>query len=193
MFRNSFRLNLSTILAEFKTKDENNIVTFFEVLSALRTIINDNMVLLDKYSLPCYLREEGNVYFLVNNIAVGSDFFAEYYTNSPHIDASETFLQIMESLKESSLPKMIQNICDAEEKRFVETIDKLPDDIQEMFIEGSIMAKDRDVETDIRDRVLAHYEGFIKTDDRKEGLGPILPRRRHAAPAHRRQAGGCRR
>lgn len=158
LFRDNFKLEFSSIVEQFPDK------TKFEILLALRELINNSAVLTDKYGLPCYLREEKNVYFLVSNIGIKPDYFTEFYTKYPSISVPRTFEEIMSQLFSLSLPKIIKNLCRTDdEKTFTKLIKSLPTNIQEMFIEASIVAKDNEV----ANRVLNLYKTYIKKVGKK--------------------------
>jgi ribosomal protein S18 acetylase RimI-like enzyme len=159
MFRHSFQLSFDNIITNFK-----NYIPF-EILSGLQTIINDNMVLTNKYGLPCYLREEKNIYFLVNSLTVRPDFYTEYYTKYPHSTTSRSFTDIMNRIYSMSLPTIVNKICKTDNpKDFAKLMKTLPPVVQELFIEASLVAQDKDIEdsVDIRRKVLELFKSYIK-------------------------------
>lgn len=162
MFKSSFKINFNNIVEHFKE------YTTFEILSALQNIINDNLVLTDKYGLPCYLREEKNVYFLVNSISILPDFYTEYYTKYPHIKTGRSFTDIMNRIYSLSLPKLVEKICSTENsKDFAKLMKTLPLSIQELFIEASLIAQNKGIEDDngVRQRVLDFFKSYVKQID----------------------------
>jgi len=160
LFKIHFLLNFNTISEQVPN------YTPFEVITALQTIINESIVIKNKYGLPSYLREQKNSFFLVNNLSVESDFYAEYYTKFPHIITSRTYDNIINRIYSLSLPQLIKKICKTtNSKDFAKLIKALPINIQEMFIEASIVAKDKDIETNVRERVLELFKSYIKKVD----------------------------
>lgn len=162
MFRHTFQVSFNTIVENFKDN------TTFEILSALQTIINDNLIITNKYGLPCYLREEKNIYFLVNSLSIRPDFYTEYYTKYPHVTTSRNFSEIMNRIYSMSLPTIVKKICKANNPAdFSKLMKSLPLAIQELFIEASLVAKDKDIEesSDIRDKVLDFFKSYIKKVD----------------------------
>lgn len=159
MFRTAFQINFDTIVENFKKYTE------FEILSALQNIINDNLILSNKYGLPCYLREDMNVYFLVNSLSIHPDFFTEYYTRYPHINTWRSFTDILHRIYSLSIPSVINKICNA--KDFTKLIKILPISVQEFFIESSLIAQDMNVKVgvDIREKVLDFFKSYIKQVD----------------------------
>ena len=157
LFRTKFILNFEEISTHFSD------YTNFEVLTALQNIINDNIIITNKYGLIAYLREEKNNYFLVNSLSVESDFYAEYYNKFPYIKTTKTYKDVENDLYSTSLPKLINKICKTKnQKDFTNLIKSLPFKVQEIFIESTIICKDKGIKNDIIDNVLKIFEGYIK-------------------------------
>jgi len=115
--------------------------------------------------LPCYLREDKNFYFLVNNLSIRPDFFIEYYTKYPHVTTGRDFNDIMNMIYSMSLPKIVNKICNTKNpKEFAKLIKTLPPIFQEFFIEASLIAKDKDIKknTNIREKILEYFKSYIK-------------------------------
>lgn len=162
MFRHTFRLSFNNIVENFKD------YTTFNILSALQTIINDNLVITNKYGMPCYLREENDIYFLVNSLSIRPDFNTEYYTRYPHVTTGRNFGEIMNRIYSMSLPNIIGKICKTKNsKDFAKMMKTLPPSVQEMFIEASLVAKDKEIEenADVREKVLEFFKSYIKQID----------------------------
>jgi len=162
LFMENFRLDLDVILNTFSE------YTKFEVLSSLRSMINDNIVLYSRYGLPCYLREDRNIYFLVNNMSIQPDYYVDYYAKYPCVSISMPFDDIMKKIYSLSLPKIIMKICKSKNfTDFSKLIKTLPKNVQEFFIESSIVAKDRkdrDNEDgkELIDFILEYFKSYIK-------------------------------
>uniref|UniRef100_A0A6C0ELA5 N-acetyltransferase domain-containing protein n=1 Tax=viral metagenome TaxID=1070528 RepID=A0A6C0ELA5_9ZZZZ len=162
LFREHFRLNLNTILEQFPQ------YTQFEVLTALRTLINDSTVILNKYGISSYLREDNNVYFLVNSLTINATFYSEYYTRYPHVSTNQNFTDIMNSIYVSALPKLAGRICRTDnEKEFGKLMKSLPIEIQELFIEASLVARDKKIKKtrELRRRIIEFFKNYIKKID----------------------------
>ena len=157
LFRKNFRMDLNSITDNFP---EN---TKFEIVTALQTIINDNLVLTNKYGFPSYLREEKNTYFLVNSMSVESDFYTEYYNKFPNIQSDNTFETTTSKIYSTSLPKVISEICkNVESKDFAKLVKSLPIDIQELFIENSITAYNQGIDSAMRDKIMELFKSYIR-------------------------------
>lgn len=159
MFRTNFKLSYNDIAKEFKN-------TEFEIISALNLIIHENITILNCYGFKCFLREDRNYYFLVVNLHIKSDMFSDYYSKNVFIDNETKFSIILESLYNSSLPKMISYLCSLEESEFIEQLKTLPINIQQMFIENAIIAKKQKIENKNVDIILNFYKSYIKKVDK---------------------------
>jgi ribosomal protein S18 acetylase RimI-like enzyme len=162
LFSRHFRLDINSILEQFDKE------THFDVLTALRTIINESVVITNKYGLPCYIREENNVFFLVNNLTINPTFFSEYYSRLPHINTMLSFKDIMERINDITLPSLINKICNTQnDKDFTNLMKTLPKSIQEIFIEASLVADDMKLKhnKNLRKRVLEYFKSYIKKVD----------------------------
>jgi len=162
LFRQFFRLTLGTILEQFLE------YTNFEVITALQNIINESLVITDKYGLPSYLREENDVYFLVNSLSIQPDFFTEYYTSHPHVLTGRNFENIINRVYSMSLPRLVDQICKTKnELDFIKLIKSLPINVQEVFIEASLISQSKQLKynTNIREWVLKYFNNYIKNID----------------------------
>lgn len=67
-----------------------------------------------------------------------------------------------------SLPRLIEKICKTEnDKEFAKLMKTLPPTIQELFIEASLVARDKNIDHNIsvRERVLKFFQSYIKQID----------------------------
>jgi len=162
LFSYNFYMNITEIMGHFR------LYTEFEVLTALRTLINDNVIIFNKYGLPSYLREQYDVYFLVNNLSVTDNFFSGYYTQYPNIITNKNFDQITHELYTQSLPTIVRTICKTTApKNFANLVKSLPINIQEFFVESALIAKDKGItkNKNIQDLILNYFKNYIKNID----------------------------
>jgi superfamily II DNA or RNA helicase len=161
LFRNHFQLNLNNIvskLKEFRT---------FDILTALRTLINESIIINNKYGFPCYLREQNNIYFLADSLVV-KNLLSSYYTKYPSTVYNKTYTTIIQELFNKLLPNIIKNVCKLTNKTaIINFISTLEPKIQELFIEASVEALDKkiDFRVEFRDIVLKYFSNFIKKID----------------------------
>ena len=133
MFRNNFRLDLNTIIDNLPTFKE------FEIISALRVLINESKKITNKYGFPSYLKEENNIFFLVDSLSVIGASSSDYYTEYPHVKESISFDDVIEPIYINSLPEIVQLASKATSiKDIRKVMIRLPIEVREFFIEGSI-------------------------------------------------------
>lgn len=162
LFRDSFSLNLDIIVDNFSS------FTLFEIITALRNIINENLVVKNKYGFPSYLREDNNIYFLVDSLSVIGNSFSSYYTQKPNITNIDTFMDIFRLIQIKLLPNVIKAICKLDnEKDFFKLIKAIPEDVQEMFIESSILAHEKNIQIGVftRNLIMSYFETYIRKID----------------------------
>ena len=131
LFRNHFKFDLNTLINDY-FKD----LSKFEVVSALRVIINESRPIINKYGFTSYLKENNNFFFLSDSLSASS---TEYYTEYPHTKIQTSFEKVIQPLYIASLPNIIDLV---KEVKVLEDIRKimvrLPNKVQEQFIESSI-------------------------------------------------------
>jgi superfamily II DNA or RNA helicase len=156
-FNDTFSLDIETFFTEFTE------FTRFEIISALRTVVNENYPVTNKYGLRSYMREEDNVFFLVDSLSVISTFQSEYYTRNPTLKFGFTFNRLLTSIEKEYLPALMDKICKAELLiTLSESINKLPLELQEVVLEETINARVRGIKSSTRFQglVLEYYKDY---------------------------------
>lgn len=154
LFQYHFSLNYKEIRKNFKDYDD------FQILSALSEVINKSIVIRNKYGFPSYLREDRNIYYLVNNIDIQYDYMAEYYTKYPHIKQEIKIQDIFES----SIPEIINKLFNSEKQsKIIKILKIIPEDIQKILLESSITSNYMNIEKNkvIRNIILNFYKSYI--------------------------------
>ena len=131
LFSTHFKIDLDTLTKKY-LKD----FSTFEVLSALRVIINESIPIINKYGFASYLKENKNIFFLSDSLSTSS---TEYYTEYPHAKIETSFEKVIQPLYIESLPgiiKLIKKVKNLEDVRKI--MMRLPNKIQEEFIEASM-------------------------------------------------------
>lgn len=157
-FSNTFSASL-TVLSELALSTPP-----FVILSSLNQIVDRDMPLLDKYGFASYVREEGNMYFLVDSVAVVGGSASTYYASNPIIYSGKDFVTILNNLQESAVAR-VQKITDAKNPtEFATTVGKLSKSVQEEIIEGAVLANKLKSTTNIlvRNLALSHYRNYYK-------------------------------
>ena len=170
LFRENFRLDLDTIISNFKEYSD------FEIISALRILINESRQIINKYGFPSYVKEDMNIFFLVDSLSVIGSSMSDYYTEYPNIKKQISFDQIIEPIYINSLPEIINQSSRAEVLEDIRKVMvRLPIEVQEYFIEGSIQGnvlasktgKDNERLSKTRKLVLEYFKDkYDKFDDK---------------------------
>lgn len=133
LFCENFRLDLDTIISHFNEYSD------FDIISALRILINESRQIINKYGFPSYVKEDMNIFFLVDSLSVIGSSMSDYYTEYPNIKKQISFDQIIEPIYINSLPEIINQSSRAEVLEDIRKVMvRLPIEVQEYFIEGSI-------------------------------------------------------
>lgn len=160
LFQKNFSLKFSTII-EFLPK-----YTCFELLLALRTMINDSVLVINSYGFPSYLKEEANTFFLIDNLGYGSSYYMNYYTEHPCVVPKIDMQEIVENTYNDMLPTLIGNVCDETDyTTFTKIMKEIPKEIQEYFIEETLIAKENKKENTTGKFVMKYFKSYIKKID----------------------------
>ena len=162
MFRKRFRISFETILENFSDYTE------FEVVTALKNMIDQSIIIKNRYGFSSYLREDKNIYFLVNNLSISDDSFSSYYSRVPNVVNGKTFNEVFFDIQLELLPTFINSLCKVKKSsKFSKLIKSIPDEIQEMFVEAAIMAKYKGIDTNeiTRQLVLDYFTNYIHEFD----------------------------
>ena len=157
MFDDRFSLELHSIkeiLSEF---------TSFEILTALRELINKSHTIYNKYNLPSYIKESNNRFYLVDSLSVIGEISTDYYTEYPTIKKYSNYKDVMEPIYIESLPPIIMQLCNSRTMEEVrELLGRLPQEVHEFLIESSILAEklkiDKSIE--IRELLLEFFNSY---------------------------------
>ena len=140
----------------------------FEILTALKTIINTSKIIINKYGLVSYLKEHSNIYFLIDNLSLKGTISSEYYTEFPHITTNYNFYNIVKPIYYSYLPNIINKIYSTEDLSEIrKLLVKLPTEIVEFILEQSILAYTKNLtkNKNSREKILEYFKGFYQKID----------------------------
>jgi hypothetical protein len=161
LFRTYFRLSLEDIVQRLSEKNFN---TKFDILSALKNIIDENIVIKNKFGFLSYLREDKNIYFLVNNLSISNDSLSDYYSRIPNIINEVLFSDMLYDIQIELMPDFISKFCNiTDESDFSKMIKYIPPNIQEIFIENAILAHKQNIPTrkNFRNMILKYFVNYI--------------------------------
>lgn len=157
LFRNNFLIQLEKLIDYFSE------YSGFELLSALRMIINQNTVIKNKFGFPNYLKEENNVFFLVDKLSDTSSYFSSYYTKSPIILTNKSFINLVKEQSMTNLPRIVKQLQVADQSQFEIYIKRLPEEIQETYIEAAVLARKQGIRhnMELQDKVYNYFNDYI--------------------------------
>lgn len=155
LFKTNFRLDLNTIIDNFPQ------FSSFELITALYTMINESTQIINKYGFSSFMKEDNNIFFLVDSLSVVGRFSSDYYTEFPHVKTTVTFNQVVQPLYLKSLPDAVNEISSAKNIADIRKIMiKLPIEIHEYFIEASILARKKGIQYNklTQELILQYFE-----------------------------------
>jgi superfamily II DNA or RNA helicase/ribosomal protein S18 acetylase RimI-like enzyme len=158
LFENNFRISFTKIVELFPN------YSTFEILTALKNMIDESIVIKNKYGFSSYIREDQNIYFLVNSLSISNDSFSDYYTRVPNIVTDQTFQEILYNVQIENMPMFVNMICKiTKQETFTKLIRNVPDEVQELFIEAAIEAQNKNIPTNqiTRKLVLDYFLNYI--------------------------------
>lgn len=134
MFKTVFIMGFEEIQEDLSSQS-----TEFELLTSLYTIISHNVPITNKYGFISYLREENDLYFLVDSLSVVGLSSMAYYTKYPEVKSRLDFSQIQQKyFMTVAIPRVIREICRSSQRNPIAHIKRLPINFQEMFIENAL-------------------------------------------------------
>jgi superfamily II DNA or RNA helicase len=160
LFSKQFRISFSTMKQTFPNNTE------FEILTSLKNIVDESIVIKNKYGFSSYLREDQNIYFLVNSISINNDSFSDYYSRIPNIITNKTFSDILYDVQIEHLPLFIKMLCKIKKNEsFTKLIKSIPEEVQELFIEAAVQAEHKNIDSNqiTRKLVLEYFVNYIHT------------------------------
>jgi superfamily II DNA or RNA helicase len=153
-----------------QSQQSNNVYLYsdFEIIRSLSTIIDRSVLILNKYGLPCYIKEEGNIFFLVPSLSSKSNILSTYYTEHVTISEHESYKSLIDDIFNSNLSRMVNDLCDSSNiDNFKLYMTKLPDNIKEEILEYSILAEKKNIthNANLRKQFLEHFKGYYAEID----------------------------
>lgn len=157
IFKYNFRMTFTDVYDHFQDQ------TIFDVISALRRVINENIIIYNSYGFRSYLREENNIYFLIDNLSASDSLMSNYYTVNPTLKSLDTYKSVMIEVNKQNVPAIIEKIfttTDIDELK--KYMSKLSIDVKEQLIEGSLLARELGIDKNVETRglILEYFKNF---------------------------------
>jgi len=159
IFKIYFKLQLNDIFNMLKDYLK------FDVITSLRTIIADNIILYNKFGIQSFLREENNVFFLVDSLTNQNNYFSNYYNKNPVLTVDIEYSEILNELYYKQLPEKIDQLFTfTDDNQLFKLLGQLDYDIKEFILESSIIAQEKNIfKNNIqRDKILDYFDFAIK-------------------------------
>ena len=133
LFQINFKLSLKEILQNLPSKKYTN----FEIISVLRNIIDENIKITNKYGFISFLREEDDIYFLVDSLSSNNNFLSSYYTENPIIKADTDFVTLTDIIyyNDENLNLLTNLLIKKNESQVHDSLKSLPMKVQELLLE----------------------------------------------------------
>jgi hypothetical protein len=165
VFRYIFEIDFNILVNKYK-----NEYTSFDILTSLRKMINDNISIYNKYNIQSYLREDNNIFFLVDSISSQDNYMSNYYNKNLIITQIKSYNDIISKSETIELPMYIQNIFDSEDLSDIpKIIEKFEIELQEILLEYCFIAKERGLTNNTihRDKILEYFDFAIENIEGK--------------------------
>ena len=162
IFKKRFFIDLEELKMEFSE------TSMMIIVRALKKMIDTSTVLVNRYGFPCYLREDHNLYFLVDDISLPNSFLLSRYCENPNVKKYYLFEDIIKLAQYRYIVEdktyLIENLSDEDDKReIIKQIHSLSPLLQEMFIEMAISGNKMGVSKgrETRNLVIDSYKNYI--------------------------------
>jgi len=147
----------------------------FEIIHAIKTFIDTDVAMYNKFGQLSYLRVCNNFIFNTTDVKThNNDIFATFYTSNALLQYDSSFDSILDDMFEERIPNMIQTLFDdsIEETVIPEIMSVLPEIVQRTILQSCIEARYNNLtkNTHARDSILVYYKGYydsLRVDGRE--------------------------
>jgi len=154
LFKTNFKLSFQYLFSQVKSKP-------YELLEALRQIINNSEIIMNKYGIVCYLKETDNIYYLVSSLSTKGKLGSDYYTRYPNLRVPNKFEDLLLPLYDTYMSIKIKEIENATtEDSLLKYMSEFTLDIQEKLLEAAILAKKLGIASTLRDLILSIFSNY---------------------------------
>jgi hypothetical protein len=166
-----FKLNSEYTLQELvELLEAHGSDDMFVLIKSLLYVIQGRMVFHDRFNIPRYLKHQGDLYYLSDQVSGRpGDSMMGMYISEPRIDDSLSFNDSLTMSTVTDDLLSIGGVRDASPVHLVEIIDQMDDDVKVAMIEAAVVAMHTDgVDDDSRARSRAITEAY---DDQIRHVG----------------------
>lgn len=154
LFKKKFQYNLKELLEQTK-------YTSFEMLTSLNHIISQNIPIRNKYGFINFLREENDIYFLIDDInTYDPTQFSLFYSRNPKLNTQFSFSEELQRLQTLNVLKYIKS-GDLGQLKLI--LLSSPIYIQQSILEKAIVALllGKDENSGSRNSIIDIYKPFL--------------------------------
>lgn len=159
IFKYRFSINLEDIITLFSD------YISFDIVTSLRKIINDNIVIYNKYGIQSFLREENNIFFLADSISNQNNYFSNYYNEYPILSLDIYYPDIINQIYFKESPKIIHRIFESVNKDEINDIlSSLKEELQEIILETCFVSKELNLNIKEMQRniILEYFKNYLE-------------------------------
>lgn len=133
----------------------------FQLIRVLNLLIQNNIPIVNKYGIECYLREHNNFYYLVDNIIFkNNQSEMGIYTKQPFFSYQISLDELIHKKSIYQISKIINNISNTGDEKLIL---RLSTEFQELFIEHALYIKlHNGIKNKLIDSILKLYKNNIK-------------------------------
>lgn len=141
LFKRKFFMHIKDVMKHFSD------LSFILLIRSLKFMIQNNIPVVNKYGLICFLKYERNIFFLTNDIQSPNSYFENYYCENPPVYKSFNFKSFILENQSNNMDKIIKHInsldIEKQDKLQIATelLLELEPDLQEQIIEFSLFSK----------------------------------------------------
>lgn len=133
------------------------------MLKTLKSIIDLSVDIPNRFGMPCYMRENNNTFFLVDDITYSNNILLSYYEKSPEIRQEKTLQDEIDE-RPNLISKYLQKYKVEENKeKFLKTIQTIPLDQREKMLEIAYVLHKNNKNNFISQVIMEHYKEYINT------------------------------
>lgn len=163
LFRKRFSYDLTELMGEIQN------ISSMIIVRALKHIIDKSIELINRYGMPCFLREDHNLYFLVDEVTLPNSFLLGRYTQHPNVKPYYKFEDIVRLAQYRYIEDKIYILenfdpTDSDDKaQIILQINSLSPILREIFLEMAIIGNNlkKPKSKALRKVIIEHFRNYI--------------------------------
>ena len=141
VFRLKFKVSLEYLFGVLEKDTEREFYTKFEIMTTLKSMIDENEVVHNRFNIPCFIREMNNVYYLVGNFILENDVFCDFYTQNIFSKRQTNYSELLSRRQEEVTSMNVELIFKQRDDAVIrDLVTKLPLEVQEKLLEACVVA-----------------------------------------------------